>query len=449
MKGACIMDKKRAEEVAANRLQIISELLDPALDKAKKQELKEEASLRFGVSERTLRRWISNYQESGFEGLKPKAPETAGTSKIPEPLIEEAIRLRREVPKRSVTEIIRILEWEGLAEPGFLRRSTLYDQMAARGYSSRQMRTYAKEVTSARRFQKPWRNYLWQSDIKYGIYVNGKPTYMVCFLDDCTRNIMHSEFYDSLDQSIVQDCFRKALIKYGAPDCVYFDNGKQFRTHWMKRACGKLGIRLLYAKPYNPEGKGKQERYNQTVDSFLREASLEKPKTLKQLNQLYEVWMQECYLNVPHSALHGKTPHESYEMDSHELRLLPAEIIADAFLSCEQRKVDKGGCISFCGQKYEVELGLSMIHRNVDVIYDPADISVLTIELEGFPSCTAKPLIIASRSAARPNLPERFEKTEPTSSRLLNAAAKQNAVREQIRHTAISFSGLKEGGADV
>lgn len=53
--------------------------------------------------------------------------------------------------------------------------------------------------------------------------------------------------------------------------------------------------------------------------------------------------MQECYLNIPHSVLHGKTPHESYEMDSHELRLLPAETIADAFLSCEQSKVDKGG----------------------------------------------------------------------------------------------------------
>ena len=83
---------------------------------------------------------------------------------VPEELIEEAIRLRREVPKRSVVEIIRILEWEGLAEPGFLRKSTLQDQLAARGYSSRQMRTYAKDVTSARRFQKPWRNYLWQSD---------------------------------------------------------------------------------------------------------------------------------------------------------------------------------------------------------------------------------------------------------------------------------------------
>lgn len=217
------MDHKRAEEVAANRLQIISPLLDPVLDKAKRQDLKEAASIQFGISERTIRRWVSSYEAKGFEGLKPKAPETAGSSKIPEDLIQEAIRLRREVPKRSIPEIIRILEWEGLAEEGFLRKSTLQDQLAARGYSSRQMKTYAKDVTSARRFQKPWRNYLWQSDIKYGIYIGGQPTYMVCFLDDCTRNILHSEFYDTLDQSIVQDCFRKALLKYGAPDCVYFD----------------------------------------------------------------------------------------------------------------------------------------------------------------------------------------------------------------------------------
>ena len=413
------MDHKRAEEVAANRLQIILPLMDPAKKKKKKQDLKEAAT------------------------------ETSGSSKIPEDLITEAIRLRREVPKRSVTEIIRILEWEGLAEEGFLRKSTLQDQLAARGYSSRQMMTYARDVTSARRFRKPWRNYLWQSDIKYGIYIDGKPTYMVCFLDDCTRNILHSEFYTTLDQSIVQDCFRKALLKHGAPDCVYFDNGKQFRTHWMKRACGKLGIRLLYARPYNPEGKGKQERYNQTVDSFLREASVAKPKTLDELNHLYEVWMQECYLNVPHSALAGKTPHEAYQTDPHELRLLSADSVADAFLSCEQRKVDKGGCISFCGRKYEVELGLSMIYRRVDVVYDPADISTVTIECEGFPPCTARPLVIASHSAKRPTLPERFEKREPSSSRLLDAAQRRNEEREKIRRTAISFAGMSGGIRNV
>ena len=67
------MDRKRAEEVAANRLQIILPLMDTALDKAKRQELKEAASIQYGISERTIRRWINNYLNDGFEGLKPKA----------------------------------------------------------------------------------------------------------------------------------------------------------------------------------------------------------------------------------------------------------------------------------------------------------------------------------------------------------------------------------------
>ena len=96
------MNHLRAEEVAVNRLQIISPLMDPALDKAKKQELKETASKQYGISERTIRRWMNNFKEGGFESLKPKIPETTGSSKIPEDLINEAIQLRREVQKRSV-----------------------------------------------------------------------------------------------------------------------------------------------------------------------------------------------------------------------------------------------------------------------------------------------------------------------------------------------------------
>lgn len=439
------MEKQRVEEIAANRLKLISPLLDTALDRDKKQMLKEQICIQSGLSERTIRRYLNLYQEKGFEGLKPQSSGRGGNSIIPEEVIQEAIALRREVPKRSINEIIRILEWEGKVEPGTLKRSTLQDQLSYRGYSSRQMRTYASSVTSARRFQKPWRNYLWQSDIKYGIYVNGQPTYMVCFLDDCTRNVMHSEFYSTLDQKIVQDCFRKALLKFGAPDSVFFDNGVQFRTHWMKRACGKLGIRLLYAKPYNPEAKGKQERYNQTVDSFLREAQLAKPKSLDELNRLYRVWMEECYLHVPHSALDGKSPFEVYQADTHDIRMLSAETVADAFLSCEKRKVDKAGCISFCGQKYEVELGLSMIHQDVDVVYDPADISTVTIECDGFPSCRAKPLVITGHAAPKPELPEHYEKKEPQTSRLLDAAVRKNKDRQEIRKTAISFTGM-EGG---
>lgn len=39
------MERERIEEIAANRLQIITPLLDPALDKAKHQTIKESISI--------------------------------------------------------------------------------------------------------------------------------------------------------------------------------------------------------------------------------------------------------------------------------------------------------------------------------------------------------------------------------------------------------------------
>ena len=447
------MDKRRSEEIAANRLKLITPLLDSTLDKEKLNQLKGELCLQTGLSERTIRRYIQLYEEQGFEGLKPKNAGTGGHSIIPEEVIQEAIALRREVPKRSINDIIKILEWEKVVEPGFLKRSTLQDQLTYRGYSSRQMKTYTESTTGARRFQKPWRNFLWQSDIKYGNFIDGKPTYMVCFIDDCTRFILHSEFYPTLDQKIVQDCFRKALMKYGAPDSVYFDNGKQYRTNWMQRACGKLGIRLLYCRPYAASSKGKIEKYNQTVDSFLREAMLAKPKTIDELNNLYDVWMEECYLHREHSALDKKTPHEAYYGDSKELKMIPMKEIADAFLSCEKRKVDKSGCINFEGMKYEVEMGLHMIGKTVDVVFDAADISKITIECEGLEPCHAIPLKIQSHSGTKPSLPEKLTKKEAEDSRLLNAALTVNKERKKVHKTALSFKGIlntdKVGGNNV
>ena len=118
------------------------------------------------------------------------------------------------------------------------------------------------------------------------------------------------------------------------------------------------------------------------VDAFLSEAALEKLQTLDKLNELFWVWLEECYQNKPHSALEGKaSPASAYRSDKKALRFLDPQTIANAFLHCEERKVDKAGCISFQGKKYEV--GLSFIGCTVDVIYDPADITELTIEYEG------------------------------------------------------------------
>lgn len=428
------MDHKKADEIAAQRFQLISPLLAEGLDAGKAKELKEQICKASGLSERTIRRYLTQFRKEGFSGLKPKGKQSQmkiGT--IPSHIIEQAILLRREIPSRSVSQIIQILEWEGLAEPGQIKRSTLQDKLSERGYR-----------VAARRFQKRYRNQLWQSDIKYGPYLpiglNGtkKQVYLVVIIDDATRYVLHGEFYPALDARIVEDAFRQAVQKYGAPEAVYFDNGKQYRTRWMGRTCSKLGTRLVYAKPYSPESKGKIERFNRVVDSFLGEVSPDKPQTLERLNELFQVWLTECYQEKPHSALGEKiSPGSAFRSDRKALRFIDAEKLADAFLHSETRKVDKSGCISFMDQKYEV--GLVFIGQKVEVIYDPADLGELTIEFAGYSPWKAHKLEIGERSGKRPSLPDHFQTQEAESSRLLKAAEQKYRERQIEQTPAVSF----------
>ena len=449
-------NQKKAEETAVQRFQLIAPLLSEELDAGKAKELKEQICKTSGLSERTIRRYVSQYRSDGFSGLKPKGNSKMFKSEaIPSHLLEQAILLRKEAPSRSVSQIIQILEWEGLAEPGQIKRSTLQEKLTERGYSSRQMKLYSQSGVAARRFQKRHRNQLWQSDIKYGPYLpigpNGtkKQVFLVAIIDDATRFLLHGAFYPTLDSRIVEDAFRHAIQKYGAPEAVYFDNGKQYRTKWMSRTCSKLGIRLVYAKPYAAEAKGKIEKFNRTVDSFLGEAVLEKPKTLDRLNELFQVWLSECYQHKPHSALGEKiSPESAFRSDKKALRFIDPELLTNAFLHCETRKVDKSGCISFMDQKYEV--GLSFIGRKVDVVYDPSDLEELTIEYEGYSPWKARKLVIGERAGKRPTLPPHLQAQEADSSRLLNAAEQKHQERQIEQVPAVSFRAVwKEDGKHV
>lgn len=71
-------DKKTAEALAAERFQLLAPLLDQNQDEAKALKLRTEIAKQAGLSERTLRRYLSRYQEGGFLGLAPlgkgKAP---------------------------------------------------------------------------------------------------------------------------------------------------------------------------------------------------------------------------------------------------------------------------------------------------------------------------------------------------------------------------------------
>jgi len=446
-------DIQKAEEIAVNRFKIIAPILvamEESVDAAKLVLLKDEACRQNGIHRRTLGRWMDAHAQHGFEGLKPVDRSGSKPSSIPEELITEAILLRREVPSRSIPQIIEILEMEGKAPAGLLKRTTLQDKLQERGYSARQMKMYQQGGLAARRFQRSERGDLWYSDLKYGPFltINGekKQIYLVSFLDDATRYVVHGEFYDSLDQSIVEDCFRKAILKEGLPKRVYFDQGKQYRNRWMERACAILEIKLLFAKPYSPESRGKIERFNRTVESFMDEAALKYCKTLDEYNKFFDVWLMECYHTREHGSLNGNTPEIAYKSSKSPLRFAPPETVASAFMRVEQRKVDKSGCISFGGKKYEVSALLA--GRKVDVAYDPCDTNTLTVEYDG-DSWRAKELQIGEHTGPRPKLPTSMLPALPGTSRLLDEKEKQHANRQDVVRRAIRYGGLKGGEADV
>ena len=221
-------------ETALERYKIIAPILTAMgerADKGKISQLKSEACGAAGVSRKTLSTWLDRYGQNGLDGLKYQSATVGVPRKIPTELVKEAIKLKLEVPTRSILQIIEILEMEGKVLPGFLKRSTLQDRLREEGYSTAQMKMYQTPGVAARRFARSERNALWQSDIKFGpvlkVGSENVQIYFVGFIDDATRYIVHGEFYDTLDQSIVEDCMRKAILKEGVPQRVFFDNGTQ------------------------------------------------------------------------------------------------------------------------------------------------------------------------------------------------------------------------------
>jgi putative transposase len=136
----------------------------------------------------------------------------------------------------------------------------------------------------------------------------------------------------------------------------------------------------------------------------------------------------------------------AFRSDRKALRFVKADLLANAFLHSEVRKVDKVGCISFMGKKYEV--GLAFIGMKVQVVYDPVDITELTIEYEGHPSWKARELVIGERAGVRPQLPDHMQRESADTSRLLRAAEPKHDQRKEKQTPAVSYRNVPKEVAE-
>jgi transposase InsO family protein len=442
MKGVLDMERQNKLQTSTQRFEMIAPLLAGELCAAEKRRLRLEIMEKHNISERTLRRYLENYRKAGLKGLEPADRMEAGTFKaIDANILELAMQCRKELPERTVKSIITILEKEGHIKQGSISRSTLSHNLLALGHSTKQLR-HESGTRAARRFVRKGRNTLWQSDVKFGPYVpdgKGKKrrTYLASFIDDATRVVCHSEFYLNHRVPILEDCFRKAILKFGKPDSVYVDNAKEYVSRWMRIGCARLGIRHITTKPYSPEAKGKVERFNGRVNEFIREASLVKLTSLAHLNQLYRAWLEEGYQHDEHSGIGNLTPMQCFQKDEKRVTFATPEECYAAFLHEETRTVDKTGCFKL--QNITYEAGITLARKKVDVHFDPFDLSVVEVWHGGAKVGEVKPLVIGEFTATATKSVEKTA-TEIGRSRLLDVYVKENEKRLKNAIGILTFS---------
>lgn len=442
------------QEKALERFSLIAPLLEPDLEAAEKRQRRNEILSRGNISDRSLRRYLQEYRDKGLEGLFPQNRSDQGKSRaFGEEVFQEAVQLKLELPERSVTRVIEILEGEKKICPGDMARSTLSRHLSRLGLTQPEKQS---QPPGHRRFQREERNRLWQTDIKFGPYLphpdNPKRqvrTYLLAFIDDATRLLCHGEFYLDQRLPILENCFRKAILKRGIPDAVYVDNGKIFISRWFRMACARLGIRHLHTQAYSPESKGKIERFNRTVESFLSEMTLQKPKTLEELNHAFALWMEEGYNHRPHSSLENKTPANRFQEDRRRLRFASLEECREAFLWEETRRVDKTGCAKLQGRVFEI--GLEWVRKTVDLRFDPFDLETIEIWHNGQNQGLAKSFVVqefnqAVHKAVNSSVPP---KISASGSRLMAVLEEKSVSRHKQKLGAIAFRSMEGGSGRV
>ena len=132
--------------------------------------------------------------------------------------------------------------------------------------------------------------------------------------------------------------------------------------------------------------------------------------------------------------------------NSRPLTFLDAAVVSEAFLHHEQRKVDKGACISFRGKCYETKP--SLIGHTVEISYDPVAPEQITISYQGMESFTAAALKIGSYCDKRPTLPASMQEQTPTPPRFLDALEVRHKQNQQQMADAISFASYRKEADD-
>jgi transposase InsO family protein len=364
-------------QVAVFRFGVISDFVTAAqMSRAEKRRLMRDKCARkwqIPFSEKTrlsmgsINRWCRLYKDSNgdLKSLQPKDRCDQGKSRaMDEDTCLSLIGLKLETPTLTVPQLIEQMNRQNRVSPGIvLNNSTVYRFL----HQQNLVDLPIKKPVDRRKFEAELPNDLWQSDVMHGpkVDVNGKmrKSYLIAVIDDHSRLIAHGQFYLSEALASYLQAFENALAKRGLPRKLYVDNGAAFRSRHLEYICASLAIALIHSKPYQPQGRGKIERFFRTVrGQFLTGF---KGQTLNELNEAFDGWLSNIYHQRKHSST-KQTPIERFAANLQCLRAAP-DNLHDYFRMVARRKVNKDRSITLNGRLYEAPVAL--IAKRVELLY--------------------------------------------------------------------------------
>lgn len=364
-----------------------------------------------GIALRTARRWVSHYRTGGLAALTRSLRADKGSHRALSLSLQELVEaLALATPRRSVAAIHRtvsaVAQDRGETPPGYAAVYALVRALdpalltlahdGARVYSETYDLLYRREVEAP--------NAVWQADhTLLDLLVlddKGAPTrpWLSVIVDDYSRAIAGyflsfnapAAFQTAL--ALHQAIWRKSEPRWtvcGIPAVLYTDHGSDFTSRHIEQVCADLKIRLVFSLPGKPRGRGRIERFFETVNQrFLSDlpgyAPAGQPKrppalTLGALDHAFRRFVLGDYHQTPHSATGmppqarwssgGFLPHMPESLEHLDLLLLTV---------AKPRQVHQDG-IRFQALRYIDPTLAAYVGEAVTIRYDPRDMAEILV----------------------------------------------------------------------
>jgi len=288
-----------------------------------------------GPSTDGIRRWVKAYQERGEAGLRNKGVSTASRRKLPGPVREKIVEIKKREPFFGVQRISHLLKRVFFlsASPETVRRTLQEESLIV---PSR--KKHSANITRPRFFERSTPNQMWQGDI-FTFRLGGRYAYLVGMVDDYSRYMVGLELYRSQTADQVIEVYRRAVGEYGVPKEVLTDRGRQY-TNWrgttrFERELGKDRVKHIKSQAHHPMTLGKIERFWKTVyEEFLVRAQF---GSFEEAQERIRDWVRYYNHKRPHQGIGGLFPADRYFEIQGELRKVMERGIAENVLEMALR----------------------------------------------------------------------------------------------------------------